>query len=65
MLVCSAENGAFLKHPNEQWQSLVLDEDDKWKKDVLATLDFYTERIPGIVATWDPRVSLKPTVYVA
>ncbi len=41
-----AEHGAWQKHYQEEWKSLPL-LTDKWKQEVKAVLDTYTDRTPG------------------
>jgi trehalose 6-phosphate synthase/phosphatase len=41
-----AEHGAWQKHLNEEWKALPL-LTDKWKQEVKAVLDTYTDRTPG------------------
>ncbi|KAM3586532.1 Trehalose-6-P synthase/phosphatase complex subunit [Umbelopsis sp. WA50703] len=43
----SAENGAYLKTPNGQWEDLFTDVDVSWKPAVMEIFDYYTERTPG------------------
>ena len=44
----SAENGCFLKSPNQvRWKEMFQDSDASWKDKVMEIFAYYTERTPG------------------
>lgn len=44
----SAEHGCYLKMPGcTEWQDLIVDHNEDWKKDVVQVFEYFTQRTPG------------------
>jgi trehalose-phosphatase len=48
MILLSAENGCFLREPDQTtWQAILTEHDTTWQAKVMEIFEYYSERTPG------------------